>query len=136
MRHLGMDLGTKTIGLATSDKLGIISTPYKLIKFDDINKALEEVLEVINHEKIEVLVLGLPKNMNNSIGHAAERSLEFKEMLEKRTNLPIYLVDERLSTKEAENILISEGHSRAKRKKLIDGVSASIILDTHLRKEG
>jgi len=136
MKHLGMDLGTKTLGLSMSDKLGIIASPYKLIKFDDINKAIEELLEIIKNENIEVLILGLPKNMNNSLGHAAERSLEFKKLLETKTDLPIHLIDERLSTSEAEKILINENVSREKRKKLIDGVSASIILDTYLRKEG
>ena len=131
-----MDLGTKTLGLATSDKLGIIASPYKLIKFNSYEEAVEELLVIINQEKIDELVLGLPKNMNNSLGHAAERSLEFKELLSARTTLPIHLVDERLSTVEAENMLVSEGVSRKKRKNLIDGVSASIILDTHLRKVG
>ena len=131
-----MDLGSKTLGLATSDKLGVIASPYRLIRFNDINNALEEVLLIIEQEKIEGLVLGLPKNMNNSLGHAAERSLAFKELLEARTDLSVNLVDERLSTVEAEKMLINNGVSRAKRKQMIDGVSASIILDTYLKKEG
>lgn len=131
-----MDLGTKTLGLATSDKLGIIASPYKLIRFNSYEEAVEELLMIINQEKIDELVLGLPKNMDNSLGHAAERSLAFKELLSQKTSLPIHLVDERLSTVEAENKLILKGISRKKRKNLIDGVSASIILDTHLRKVG
>lgn len=136
MKYLAMDLGTKNLGLAISDKLGIIASPYKLIKFDLYEEAVEEVLKIIHQEKIDELILGLPKNMDNSLGFAAERSLKFKELLEEKCNLKIHLVDERLSTLEAENMLISEGVSRKKRKNLIDGVSASIILDTYLRKVG
>ncbi len=129
-----MDLGTKTLGLATSDKLGIIASPYKLIRYYDINKLLDEVVEVISKEKIEGLVLGLPKNMNNTIGPAAQRSLEFKKLLEERCSMEVILIDERLSTVEAENILIQADISRKKRKNIIDEVSASIILDTYLRR--
>jgi len=136
MKYLGMDLGTKTLGLAVSDKLGIIASPFGLIKFNSYEEAAEKVMDIIEQEKIESLVLGLPKNMDNSLGFAAERSLKFKTLLETKCSLPIHLIDERLSTMEAERVLISEGISRKKRKNLIDGVSASIILDTHLRKVG
>ena len=136
MRYLGMDLGTKTLGLATSDKLGIIASPYKLLRFNQVAEVINEVLKIIETEKIEAIVLGLPKNMNNSLGQAAERSLVFKALLETKTQVPVNLVDERLSTVEAENILIKEGVSRKKRKNIIDGLSASIILDTYLRKVG
>ena len=131
-----MDLGTKTLGLAISDKLGIIASPYKLIKYQNISKLIDEVLVILEKEKIEAIVLGLPKNMNNTLGPAAERSLEFKKLLESKSKLDIFLVDERLSTVEAENILIKADISRKKRKKIIDEVSASIILDTYLRKVG
>ena len=79
MKHLGMDLGTKTLGLAISDKLGMISSPFKLIKYDNIDYLINELLKIIKEEKIEVLVLGLPKNMDNTLGYAADRSLQFKE---------------------------------------------------------
>ena len=133
MRCLGLDLGTKTLGLAISDDLGLIASPYKVIRYNDMNQLLEEVIEIIDKEKVEVLVLGLPKNMNNSLGFAAERSLNFKKLLEEKTNKKIVLIDERLSTVEAENILISSDVSRKNRKKVIDGMAASIILDTYLR---
>ena len=136
MRYLGMDLGTKTLGLATSDRLGIIASPFKLLRYTDINNLVLDVLKVIEEEKIDALVLGLPKNMDNSLGYAAERSLNFKKLLEEKCNLPLYLVDERLSTVEAENMLINNNVSRKKRKEKIDGVSASIILDTYLKKVG
>lgn len=135
MKCLGMDLGTKTLGLATSDKLGMISNPYKTIKYNDIDSLVEEVLKIIAELKIEVLVLGYPKNMNNSLGFAIERTENFKKALEAKTDLPIELIDERLSTVEAENILIGADVSRGNRKQVIDSVAASIILDTYLRKK-
>jgi len=129
-----MDLGNKTLGLALSDKEGIISSPYKLIKYTNYDDLIKEVLEIIDEKEVGTIVLGLPKNMNNTLGRAAKRSLEFKKMLENVCPLEVYLVDERLSTIEAEGILIKADVSRKKRKKIIDEVSASIILDTHLRK--
>lgn len=133
MKYLGLDLGTKTLGLAMSDKLGIISSPYKVLRYTDINELIEELLIIIKSESVDELVLGLPKNMNNSLGFASERSLNFKNLLEAKTNIPIHLVDERLSTMEAENILLSSDTSRMKRKKIIDAYAASIILDTYLK---
>ena len=133
MRSLGMDLGTKTLGLAISDKEGLISSPYGVFRFNDINDAVSRVKEICDKEEVDNLVLGLPKNMNNSLGFAAERSLNFKDLLEKEINKEVILIDERLSTVEAENILIDAGTSRRNRKKVIDGMAASIILDTYLR---
>lgn len=135
MKCLGMDLGTKTLGLATSDKLGVIASPYKTIKYDSVDELVEEVCDLIKKLNIEVLVLGYPKNMNNSLGFAVERTEEFKEKLEEKTNMKIELIDERLSTVEAEKYLISSDMRRENRKKVIDAVAASIILDTYLRKE-
>lgn len=136
MKYLGLDLGTKTLGLAISDKLGTIASPYKVLRYNDVNLLITELIEIINQEKIDELVLGLPKNMNGSLGFAAERSLNFKELLETKIDIKIHLVDERLSTKEAENILIGADVSRKKRKKVIDGLAASIILDTYLKMKG
>lgn len=133
MKCLGMDLGTKTLGLATSDKLGIISSPYKVLRYEDVNKLVDEVVNIIKELKIEVLVLGYPKNMNNSLGEAVNRTMRFKELLEEKVDMEINLIDERLSTVEAENYLIGEDMRREKRKEIIDAVAASIILDTYLR---
>ena len=133
MKCLGMDLGTKTLGLATSDKLGIISSPYKVLRYEDINNLVDEVVKLIDELKIDTLVLGYPKNMNNSLGEAVERTMKFKELLESKVNMNINLIDERLSTVEAENYLINEDMRREDRKKIIDAVAASIILDTYLR---
>lgn len=135
MKCLGMDLGTKTLGLATSDKLGVIASPYKTLKFNSIEELTEEVSKLISELHIEKLVLGYPKNMNNSLGEAVARTNEFKDALERKTGMSIELIDERLSTVEAEKYLIASDMRRESRKKVIDAVAASIILDTYLRKE-
>lgn len=138
MRCLGLDLGTKTLGLAISDKTNTIASPYKVLRYDGENyELLFKDLDIIIKEKeITNLVLGLPKNMNNSLGFASERSMKFKKALESRYDLEVTLVDERLSTVEATNYLLEADMSRKKRKKVIDGVAASIILDTYLKMKG
>ncbi len=138
MRCLGLDLGTKTLGLAMSDKSNTIAAPYKVLRWDgeNYNLLFKELDEIIVNNSITDLVLGLPKNMNNTLGFAAERSLKFKEALESRYNLDVKMVDERLSTVEATNYLLDADMSRKKRKKVVDGVAASIILDTYLKMKG
>ena len=136
MKTLGMDLGTKTLGLAVSDKLGIIANPYKTLRYNDIAELVEDVSKLIDELHIEALVLGYPKNMNNSLGEATLRTDVFKEKLENVTELPINLIDERLSTVEAEKYLIGADMSRKNRKEVIDSVAASIILDTYLKRIG
>lgn len=136
MRCLGLDLGTKTLGIAISDKMNIISSPYCVLHWDgeDYNLLFNELDKIIKNNEITDLVLGLPKNMNNTLGFAAERSLAFKDALEKRYDLEVKLIDERLSTVEATNYLLDADLSRKKRKKVVDGVAASIILDTYLKR--
>ncbi len=138
MRCLGLDLGTKTLGLALSDKSNTIASPYRVLRWDGENYDLlfKDLDSIIENNGVTNLVLGLPKNMNNTLGFAAERSLKFKEALEKRYDLEITLIDERLSTVEATNYLLDVDMSRKKRKKVIDGVAASIILDTYLKMKG
>lgn len=137
MRYLGLDLGTKTLGVAITDKTGTIAQALKVIHFpyEDYDTAIEEVIKIIEEYQITKIALGLPKNMDNSCGFAGERSLYFQSLLEKKTNVPIILIDERLTTMEAENILLNADLSREKRKKVIDGVAAQIILDTLIRRE-
>ena len=136
MRYLGLDLGKKSHGLAISDRTGTIASFYKNIKYVDENKLIDELISIINKESIDALVLGFPKNMNNSIGFRGQETLEFKGKLENMINVPIILQDERLSTRMAESVLIDADMSRKKRKKVIDGVSAVIILKNYLdRKE-
>ncbi len=135
MRYLGLDLGTKTIGLAISDKTGLIATSYQVLHHDnDPKSCIEQLKSIINTLKIEALVLGLPKNMNNTLGTRANETLKFKEYLEKELKLPIYLEDERLTTKSAESFLLEGNISRKKRKKVIDKVAATIILQSFLDK--
>jgi putative Holliday junction resolvase len=138
MRCLGLDLGTKTLGLALSDKSNLIASPFKVLRWDGENYDLlfKELDSIIKDNQITDLVLGLPKNMNNTLGFAAERSLKFKEALEERYKLNITLIDERLSTVEATNYLLDADMSRKKRKQVVDGVAASIILDTYLKMKG
>lgn len=138
MRCLGLDLGTKTLGLAMSDKSNMIASPYRVLHWDgeDYDLLFSELDAIIKDNNITDLVLGLPKNMNNTLGFAAERSLKFKEALEGRYNMAVTLIDERLSTVEATSYLLEADMSRKKRKKVIDGVAASIILDTYLKMKG
>ena len=138
MRYIGLDLGTKTLGIAISDRLGMIASFYKTLEFknEDYNSLIEPLKSIISEEKIESIVLGLPKNMNNSIGFAGERSLNFKELLEQNFDLPVNLEDERLSSVEANNIMISSDVSRKKRKKKVDALAATIILQRYLDRRG
>ena len=133
MRYLGLDLGSKTLGMALSDPNGIIASSYKIIRHDeDYGRLVDEVDEVVKKENIEKIVLGLPKNMNNTIGFKGELSYQFKKMLELKINMEVILVDERLTTKEANNLLIKNDTSRKKRKKVVDSIAATIILQSYL----
>lgn len=133
MRYLGLDLGTKTLGLAISDELGTIATSYKILHHqEDYDSLIFQLEEVVNEKNIKAFVLGFPKNMNNSVGERGEIALKFKEKLEKKFQLPVYMEDERLTTRQAENLLISNNTSRKKRKKVIDCVAATIILQSFL----
>lgn len=135
MRYLGLDLGTKTLGLAVSDKTNTIATPYKTLHYKEYDELLANLKEIVLEKEIGTLVLGYPKNMNNTLGPAVERTETFKKYLEQHFDLPIVFIDERLSTIEAENILISTDTKRKKRKKIIDSYAAAIILDTYLKKK-
>ncbi len=134
MRYLGLDLGTKTLGIAKSDAMGIIASSYKLLKFEneDYNSLIEPLKEIIINEKIDKIVLGLPKNMDNSMGFASERSLNFKKLIEDNINIEVILQDERLSSVEANNLMISNGTRRDKRKEKVDSLAATIILQRYL----
>ncbi len=138
MRCLGLDLGTRTLGLAMSDKMNMIASPYKVLRWDgeDYNLLFSELDSIISDNGITDLVLGLPKNMNNTLGFAAERSMNFKKALEERYSLDVTLIDERLTTVEATNYLLEADMSRKKRKEKVDGIAASIILDTYLKMKG
>lgn len=132
MRYLGLDLGEKSLGLALSDKSGIIASFYKNIKFTEKSKMFEELKKTIDKEKPDKIVLGYPKNMDNSLGKRVEKTLEFKQELEKIYPKEIILEDERLTTRLANQTLIKADISRKKRKKVVDGLAAVIILQSYL----
>ena len=134
MRALGLDLGTKTLGIAVSDATGTIATGIKTIRFDE-NKpesSIQELNELVQEYNIQLLVLGLPKNMNNTMGPATERSLAFKKMLEESLDVKVDLQDERLTSVAANKVLLSADVSRKKRKEKVDTMAATIILQNYL----
>ena len=138
MRYLGLDLGTKTLVLSLSDVTGTIASTYKVIRFNenDFDILLPQIKEIVLKEGVGELVLGLPKNMNNTIGDRALVTIEFKEKLENYLNMKVNLMDERLSTVSAHNYMISADMSRKKRKEKVDALAANIILQSYLDKKG
>lgn len=134
MRCLGLDLGTKTLGVALSDLTNTIASTLDIIRFEneDYEKTYEPLKKIIKDYKITHLVLGLPKNMNNSIGFRGEATLEYKKLLEKWFDKEVIMIDERLTTVEATNYMLEADISRKKRKKKIDALAANIILQTYL----
>jgi len=136
MRYLGLDLGTKTLGIAVTDRLGMIANPLKTLKFKEYEDLIDPLNDLIKEYNIEEIALGLPKNMDNSMGFASERSLKFKNFLEDHFDIKITFVDERLSTVEAEKYLLGENMRRSDRKEHIDAVAASVILNTYIRMKG
>ena len=133
-RYMGLDVGDKTIGVAVSDPLGITAQGVTTIKRIGIKKDLEELENIINQYGVDEIVVGLPKNMNNTIGPQGEKVLKFVEKLKDKINKEVILQDERLSTVSAQRSLISADVSRKKRKQLVDKVAATYILQTYLRK--
>ncbi len=135
MRYIGLDLGTKTLGISISN--GVIATNYKTLRHnEDYDYLIDEVDKIVHNEKIDVIVLGFPKNMNNTIGERANITLSFKEKLEKKTNLDVILEDERLTSCVANQVLIEADTSRKKRKERVDGVASVIILQSYLDRKG
>ncbi len=133
MRYLGLDLGSRTLGVSVSDKTGLIASNYKTIRHnEEYDLLLDEVKKLVLELEIDAVVLGMPKNMNGTIGEKGELSISFKEKLEKIISVPVYLQDERLTTKSATDLLIQGNVSRKNRKKVVDSVAATIILQTYL----
>lgn len=136
MRYLGLDLGSRTLGCSISDKMGMFARSYMIIRHnEEYDRLVNDVKKIVDKEEIGAIVLGYPKNMNNTIGVKGELSLTFKKMLELSVKIPVFLQDERLTTKQAQDILISNNTSRKKRKKVIDSMAATIILQSYLDKE-
>ena len=137
MKYLGLDLGSRTLGVSQSDATGTIASSYTVIRHnEEYERLILEVKKIVADLKAEAIVLGFPKNMNNTIGPKGELSLNFKEKLEQELDIPIYLQDERLTTKTATDTLIMGNVSRKKRKKLVDSIAATIILQSYLDREG
>ena len=126
MKILALDIGQKRIGVATCDKLEIAATPYSVVKAG--KTAVDEVVKILEKEEVEHIVIGLPVSFDGKERESCERARYFKNELEKKTSLPIEFVDEKFTSKIAENSLIEAGMRRENRKNVIDAVAASIIL--------
>lgn len=135
MRIMGLDFGSKTVGVAVSDPLYISAQGVEIIRREQENKlrkTLARIEELVKEYEVEEIVLGLPKNMNNSIGERAEKTLEFKAMLERRTGLNVVMWDERLTTVAADKTMMEVGVRRENRKKYVDQIAATFILQGYL----
>ena len=135
MRILGLDYGSVTVGVAVSDALRVTAQPLETITRKDENKLRQtcaRIDQLIAEYEVESIVLGYPKNMNDSVGERAKKTEEFKAMLERRTGLPVTLWDERLTTVAAERVLMESGVRRENRKAVIDQVAAALILQGYL----
>ena len=139
MRWVGLDLGSKTVGVAVSDPLGLTAQPVEIVRRKSENKlrqTLARIEELIREYRVTELVLGFPKNMNNTLGERAAKSLEFKEMLERRTGLPVVMWDERLTTVEANRAMIEGKVRREERGRYVDAIAAVLILQGYLDRRG
>lgn len=135
MRIMGLDFGSKTVGVAISDPLLITAQGIEIIRRKEENKlrqTLARIEELIAEYEVGKIVLGLPKNMNDTEGVRAELSLEFKDKLERRTGLEVIMWDERLTTVEADNIMMEAGIRRENRKNYVDMIAAQLILEGYL----
>ncbi|MEG0286923.1 MAG: Holliday junction resolvase RuvX [Vagococcus sp.] len=138
MRLMGLDVGSKTVGVAVSDPLGWTAQGIEIIRINEAEEVfgIERVGELVKEYQVKGFVVGLPKNMNNSIGPRAEASMAYGKMLEDTFGLPVHYQDERLTTVQAERMLVEQANaSRAKRKKVIDKVAAVMILQNYLDKK-
>ncbi|CAM4299584.1 MULTISPECIES: Holliday junction resolvase RuvX [Listeria] len=134
MRTMGLDVGSVTVGVAISDALGWTAQGIETITINEQAKQFgyDRVKELAEQNEVTKIVVGLPKNMNNTIGERAEASQKYAEVLESRTGIPVVLWDERLTTAAAERTLLEADVSRKKRKKVIDKLAAVMILQSYL----
>lgn len=138
MRILGLDFGSLTVGVAVSDQLGFTAQGIEVIRRKQENKlrqTLARIEEIIKEYNVELVVLGYPKNMNNTVGERAQKTEEFSEMLKKRTGVEVVLWDERLSTVSAHQSMIEGGMRREKRAEIVDQVAAVFILQNYLDRQ-
>lgn len=132
---MGLDLGSKTVGVAISDPLLITAQGIEIIRRKEENKlrqTLARIEALIVEYEVDTIVLGLPKNMNDTLGERAQLSLEFKEKLERRTGLPVVMWDERLTTVAADKAMMEAGIRRENRKDYVDKIAACLILQGYL----
>lgn len=134
MRILGLDLGSKTIGVAISDPLGWTAQGVTTIRRTKKEKDIEEIRKICEEYKVESIVLGMPKNMNGTIGEAGEKAIEFSELLKEHLNIEVHMWDERLTTVAAHKAMLEADLSRQKRKKIVDKIAAIYILQGYLDK--
>ncbi|MBE5940474.1 MAG: Holliday junction resolvase RuvX [Lachnospiraceae bacterium] len=135
MRLMGLDFGSKTVGVAVSDGLMITAQGVEIIRRESENKlrrTLARIEELVKEYQVDTIVLGFPKNMDNSIGDRAEKTLEFKEMLERRTGLQVVLWDERLTTVAAHRAMSEAGIKGTDRDKYVDSIAAVFILQGYM----
>ena len=131
MTYLGLDLGTKTLGISKSN--GIIATFYKTIRHDlEYDRLVDELADIISLERVDKIILGYPKNMNNTLSNMTNVVLEFKSKLEDKLKIEVILEDERLTSKISNDVLIKGDMSRKKRKKVVDGMASVLILQSYL----
>ena len=135
MIYLGLDLGSKTLGLSISDRTSTIASSLEVIRYNDMENLLNRLDEIVILKKVDAFVLGNPLNLDGSVSKRSEETFEFKKVLESRyPNKNVIMQDERLSTVEAERMLISNETRRKNRKKVIDKIAATIILQAFLDK--
>ena len=135
MRMMGLDYGSRTVGVAVSDALQMTAQAVETVTREEENKlrkTLRRIEELAQEYEVEKIVLGFPKNMNNTAGGRVEKTEIFKEMLERRLGLPVILWDERLTPVAAERILMESGVRRENRKEYVDQVAAGLILQGYL----
>ena len=132
MTYLGLDLGSKTCGIAISDRTGLIASSLEVIRYDDYDELVNKLNNIVISRNVDAFVLGNPKNLDGSLSKRSEITLEFKKILEDRFRLNVIMQDERLSTVVAERMLISNDTKRKNRKKVIDKIAATIILQSYL----
>ncbi|MBQ2981714.1 MAG: Holliday junction resolvase RuvX [Lachnospiraceae bacterium] len=137
MRIMGLDFGSKTVGVAISDALLITAQGIEIVRREQENKlrrTLARIEELIKEYQVEKIVLGLPKNMDGSSGERVEKTMEFKAMLERRTQLEVIMWDERLTTVAADRLMMEANVRREDRKKYVDSIAATFILQGYLDK--
>ena len=135
MRTLGLDYGSKTVGVAVTDPLGLTAQGVEIIrrqKENHLRKTYQRIKELCEQYDVEKIVLGLPLNMDDTMGDRAEKTLEFKKELERRLSVPVFLVDERLTTVEAIEIMDDAGIKISEREKYVDMIAATIILQDYM----